>query len=91
MRPSGGNDGYDDLRNRLVARYSDTDDTISRLWVRAASEGFSGEVSAWFDTERLIRFANDLAQYPLPAGSPIEVPADSANWEARDCPKNTSG
>jgi hypothetical protein len=50
----------------LRVRFQDDGDGTGELRVRAEAEGFSGEGSAYFNTEELEEFANALAAFLLP-------------------------
>ena len=54
-----------DPGNAVVLTWAAQGDGTGLLAVRAASKGFAGESSAWFDSTRLLRFAAEIDQYPL--------------------------
>lgn len=53
---------------RLTLR-PDTDGT-AELFVEAASAGFAGRASAWFNVREIAEFAQALNAFPLPADDP---------------------
>lgn len=63
----------DDPTSQLRVRYAPDADGTGKLLVRAAFNGFSGEASAWFNTNSLIEFATALQAYPLPRDSPVTI------------------
>jgi len=55
-----------DSRNRLMMRFiPDDEEDLCRLAVEAATDGFSGVSTAWFNTSKLIEFASTLDAFPL--------------------------
>ena len=54
-----------DFQDKLLIRFLNEDDGTGKLHVRASSNGFSGDGSAWFSTDELNRFASPLAVFPI--------------------------
>lgn len=63
----------DDPDEQLVLRYAPDDDGTGKLHVSASTQGFAGQSAAWFDTNRLLEFANSLSTYPIPDGTALEI------------------
>jgi hypothetical protein len=63
----------DETGESLEVRYAPDTDGTGKLYVAAATCGFAGESSAWFDTIGLIEFAEALSAYPLAEGTPVEI------------------
>ena len=60
----GGMAYEDDPANLLSVRYAADSDGTGRLTVKAVAHGFAGESRAWFNTDDLLRFAEDLFDLP---------------------------
>jgi hypothetical protein len=81
----------EDPADRLIVRfYRSDEDGTGELHVSAATRGFAGTASAWFDVESLGEFAASLAKYPLPddlsislsgGGTPLSGPRKNHYWE----------
>jgi hypothetical protein len=66
-------DYEDDPRELLTVKYQADVDGTGKLYVRAASKGFAGCSTAWFNTAELVEFASFLSAYPLPEDGNLTI------------------
>ena len=57
----------------LVVTYRDDGDGTGELTVAAAFGGFSGVAAAYFSSDQLLRFAEQLLAFPLRDDHPVEL------------------
>lgn len=60
-------------RNLLTITYVSDPDGTGKMTVSAAANGFAGNSSAWFNNNAVLDFAREIASYPLPEGSKLEI------------------
>lgn len=54
---------------KLRLTFIDYDDGTGMITASASSNGFAGEADAWLNVEELRRFADEVAEFPLPEGA----------------------
>jgi hypothetical protein len=62
-----------ETQGRLSLRFMDDGDGTGELMAQASSNGFCGEGSARFSTERLLEFAEAITAFPIPKDNPPHI------------------